>query len=204
MRALLCVCMAACVVIAAEASHQQNEIDSGNGLGMSIAHDETASGPAKSMQFKLTFRNLESEDLTFIPGTLVFCGVTPSRTNMVKLNLTDGRGKRHRHLPYGGDGPPYQGGCVGQIELYVVVLHRGESLSLPLDIGKYVDLSDSKQYEGARFPAGNYSLQAELTTEPSAIPQTLTKNIWTGRITSNSVQVQFASEFSAPLDDYPR
>lgn len=73
----------------------------------------------------------------------------------MKLNLTDGRGKRHRHLPYGGDGPPYQGGCAGQIELYVVVLHRGESLSLPLDIGKYVDLSDSKQYEGARFPAGN-------------------------------------------------
>jgi hypothetical protein len=190
MRALLCVCMAACVVIAAEASHQENEIGSGNGLGMSIAHDETASGPAKSMQFKLRFRNLESEDLTFIPGTLVFCGVTPSRTSLVKLNLTAGRGKRHRHLPYGGDGPPYQGGCAGQIE----------SLSLPLDIGKYVDLSDSKRYEGARFPAGKYSLQAELTTEPSEIPQTLkTKNIWTGRITSNSVQVQFASEFLTPL-----
>jgi hypothetical protein len=205
MKALLFVWMAACAVVAAEATHHQTEIDSSNGLGMSIAHDEAASGPAKAMHFKVTFRNLKGEDLTFIPGTLVFCGVTPSRTSLVKLNLTDGHGKQHRHLPYLGEGPPYQGGCGGQIELYVVILHRGESLSLPLDIGKYVDLSDSKQYDGARFSAGNYSLQAELTTEPSEIPQTLkTKNIWTGRITSNSVQVQFASEFSAPLDDYPR
>jgi hypothetical protein len=142
---------------------------------------------------------LKGEDLTFIPGTLVFCGVTPSRTSLVKLNLTDGHGKQHRHLPYLGDGPPYQGGG-GQIDLFTVVLHSGKSLSFPLDVGKYVDLSDSKQYDMARFPAGNYSLQAELTTEPPEIPQTLkTKNIGTGRITSNSVEVQFASGFLAPL-----
>ena len=104
-----------------------------------------------------------------------------------------------------GEGPPYEGGCGGQIELFIVVLHSGKSVSFPLDVGKYVDLSDSKQYDMARFPAGNYSLQAELTTEPPEIPQTLkTKNIGTGRITSNSVQVQFASGFLAPLDDYPR
>jgi hypothetical protein len=85
------------------------------------------------------------------------------------------------------------------------VLHRGESLSLPLDIGKYVDLSDSKQYAGARFPAGNYSLQAELPTETSDILKSMLKttNVWMGRAISNTVQTQFASEFLAPLDDYP-
>ena len=31
-----------------------------------------------------------------------------------------------------------------------------------------------------------------------------TKNVWTGRITSNSVKVQFVSEFPAPLDGYAR
>jgi hypothetical protein len=173
-------------------------------LGMSIAQDETASGPAKSMQFRVTFRNLESEDLTLIPGALIFCGATP-KTSLVKLNLTDEHEKQHRHLPYLGDGPPYQGYCAGQIEFYVVVLHGGESITLPLDIDKYADLSDSKQYDGARLPAGNYSLQAELATEPSEIPPNLkTKNVWTRRITSNSVRVQFTSEFIAPTDDYPR
>jgi hypothetical protein len=205
MKALLFVCMAACVVAAAEATHHQSEIGSSNGLEMSIAHDEAASGPAKAMHFKVTFRNLTSEGLTFIPGTSIFCGVTPSKTSLVKLNLTDAHGKQHRHLPYLGDGPPYVGGCGGYSEPFIVVLHRGESVSLLLNVGKYVDLSDAKQYEGARFPAGNYSMQAELTAEASEIPQTLkTKNVWTGRIASNSVQVQFDSEFSAPLDDHPR
>jgi hypothetical protein len=63
------------------------------------------------------------------------------------------------------------------------------------------------QYKrAARFPAGNYSLQAELTTEPSDILKSMLKttNIWTGRANSNTVEVQFASEFLAPLDDYPR
>lgn len=204
-KVLLGVWITACVVTAVEASHQQTEIGSSNGLGMSIAHDETASGPAKSMQFKVTFRNLESADLTFIPGTLIFCGVTPSKTSLLKLNLTDEHEKQHRHLPYLGDGPPYQGFCGGRIEFYVVVLRGGESLTLPLDISKYVDLSDSRQYVGATFPAGKYSLQAELATESSDIPPNLkTKNVWTGRITSNSVPVQFTSEFMAPMDDYPR
>ena len=129
MKALLCVWMAACLVIAAEASHPQTETGSSNGLGMLIANDETASGPAESMHFKVTFRNLKSEDLTFIPGTLIFCGRTPSKTSAVKLNLIDGHGKQHRRLPYLGDGPPYQGACGGQIEFYVVVLHGGESVT---------------------------------------------------------------------------
>ena len=193
--------MAACIAITAKTTHQQTGIESTNGLGMSISRDEKASGPDKTMPFLVTFINLTSEDLTLIPGTLVLCGTTPSKTSDVKLNLTDAQGKQHRHLPYLGDGPPYYGGCAGKIVPFIVVLHRGESLSLPFDVGKYVDLSDSKQYDGARFPAGNYSLQAELAKEPSSIPKSMPKttNAWMGRATSNTVQVQFASEFSAPL-----
>lgn len=206
MKALLFVGMITCLAVVGNATHQQTGIEPGNGLGMSVAPDEAATGPDKAMHFKVTFSNLRSEDLTLIPGTLIACGMAPSKTSAVKLNLTEPQGKQHRHLPYLGDGPPYQLACAGQIELYVVVLHRGESLSLPLDIGKYVDLSDSKQYDGARFPAGNYSLQAELTTEPSDNPKSIlkTKNVWMGRAISNTVPIHFASEFLALLDDYPR
>jgi hypothetical protein len=194
----------ACIVITAKAT-QQAGTESANGLRMSLDHDEGASDPDEAMHFTVTC-NLRSEDLTFSPGTLVLCGGSPSKTSAVKLNLTDTQGKQHRHLPYLADGPPYQSGCTGQIELYVVVLHRGESLSLALDISKYVDLSDSEQYAGARFPAGNYSLQAELPTETFDILKSIlkTKNVWMGRAISNNVQTQFASEFLAPLDDYPR
>jgi hypothetical protein len=200
MKALLFVGMITCLAVVGTATHQQTGIEPRDGLGMSIAPDEAASGPGKAMHFKVTFSSLRSEDLTFIPGTLIACGMTPSKTSAVKLNLTGPQGKQHRHLPYLGDGPPYQGGCGGgQIEFYVVTLHGGESVSLPLEVSKYVDLSDSKQYVGARFPAGKYSLQAEFTTEPSEIP---TKNVWAGRATSHIAQVQFASEFLAPMDDY--
>ena len=198
--------MAACIAVTAKAAHQQSGIESAHGLGISIAHDDAASGPDKAMHFIVTFSNRTSEDLTFIPGTLVLCSMTPSKTSEVKLNLTDAQGKQYRHLPYLGDGPPYQGGCAGKIELFIVLLHRGESSSLPLNVGKYVDLSDSKQYDGARLHAGKYSLQAELTTAPSDIPTSMfkTKNVWIGRASSNTLQLQFASEFSAPLDDYAR
>jgi hypothetical protein len=204
MKAWLLAGAVACIAITAKAT-QQAGTEPANGLRMSLAHDEGASGPGKAMHFTVTFSNLRSEDLTFSPGTLVLCGGTPSKTSAVKLNLTDTQGKQHRHLPYLGDGPPYQSGCGGQIELYVVVLHRGESLSLALDIGKYVDLSDSKQYAGARFLAGNYSLQAEFPTETSDIPKSIlkTKNVWMGRAISNTVKTQFASEFLAPLDHVP-
>jgi len=196
--------IAACILEAANPTRQQPRIESANGLGMSIAPDDAASGPDRAMRFSVTFTNLRNEDLTFVPGTLVLCGMTPSKTSAVKLNLTDAQGKRHRHLPYLGDGPPYQAFCAGQIEFYVVILHRGESVSLPLEIGKYVDLSDSKQYDGARFPAGKYSLQAELKVERSEIPKSMLKttNVWVGSVTSNIVQIQFASEFLALVDDY--
>lgn len=84
----------------------------------------------------------------------------------------------------------------------VAVLHPGGSLSLPLDIGKYLDLSDSKQYQEARFPADKYSLQAEFRYMPpeSGVPRT---KYWTGAVSSNIVEVSFKSEFAAPLNDYP-
>ena len=170
MKALLCVCMATCIVVTAKATRQQTGDQSADGLRMSIAEDKAASGPDAAMHFTITFSNVMSEDLTFIPGTLIACGMTPSKTSAVTLNLTESRGKQHRHLPYLGDGPPYKAGCAGKWESFVVVLHGGESLSLPLDIGKYLDFSNSKQYDLARFPAGNYSLQAELTGEASDNP----------------------------------
>jgi hypothetical protein len=100
------------------------------------------------------------------------------------------------------DGSEYQGWVAcGNMTNFVAVLHPGESLSLPLDIGKYLDLSDSRQYEQARFPAGKYSLQAELRKTPSH-SRAWTTN-WVGTISSNILEVRFESEFAAPLDDYP-
>lgn len=205
-KAVLFVGMLTGLAVEGKATRQQAGNQSANGLRMSIAEDKAASGPDAAMHFTITFSNLKSEDLTFIPGTLVACGMTPSKTSAVTLNLTESQGKQHRHLPYLGDGPPYKAGCAGKFEFFVVVLHGGESLSLPLDIGKYLDLSNSKQYDEARFPAGNYSLQTELTGEASDILKSLakTKKIWDGRASSNIVQVHFSSEFGALLDDYPK
>lgn len=191
----------ACGVITAKAT-QQTGIKSSNGLRMALAHDEAVSGPDKAMHFIVTFSNLNKKDITFTPGMLD-CPRPPSKTSAVTLNLTDSRGNRHRHLPYLGDGPAYQGGVAcGVMTPFVAVLHPGGSLSLPLDIGKYLDSSDSKQYQEARFPAGKYSLQAEFRDMPpeSGVPRT---KYWTGTVSSNIVEVSFKSEFAALLDDYP-
>jgi hypothetical protein len=183
-KALLLAGAIAFIVITAKAN-QQAETESANGLRMSLAHDEAASGPDKAMHFTVTFSNLKREDVTFTPGVLVDCGRPASKIGFINLNLTDSRGKQHRHLPYLGDGPPYQGGvaCGSGVTLFVAVLHPGESLSFPLDIGKYLDLSDSKQYDVARFPAGVYSLQAELRQMPSD------RNVkyWAGTVSSNAL-----------------
>jgi hypothetical protein len=192
----------ACIVTTAKAT-QQAGTESANGLRMSLAHDEGASRPDKAMHFTVTFSNLKRQDVTFIPGMLVDCGRAPSKTSLINLNLTDSRGNRHRHLPYLGDGPPYYGGCGGNLTPFVAVLHSGESLSLPLDIGKYLDLSDSKQYQAARFPAGKYALQTELREMPSEWNMATTKH-WVGTVSSNILELHFESEFAAPLDDYPQ
>jgi hypothetical protein len=202
MKALLLAGAIAVILITAKAT-QQAGTESANGLRMSLAHDETASGPDRALHFTVTFSNLKHHDVTFAPSMLD-CLKPPSKTSAITLNLTDARGTRHRHLPYLGDGPPYQGGVAcGNLTPFVAVLHPGESLSLPLDIGKYLDLSDSKRYQEARFPAGEYSLQAELRYVPpeSGVPGT---KYWTGTVSSNIVEVHFESEFAAPLDDYPQ
>jgi hypothetical protein len=200
MKALLLTGAIAFIVITAKAT-QQAETESAHGLRMSLAHDEAASGPDKATHFTVTFSNLKREDVTLSTGLLVDCGRPVSRTSFINLNLTDSKGKRHRHLPYLGDGPPYQGGtaCGNGVTLFVAVLHPGESLSFPLDIGKYLDLADSKQYDVARFPAGVYSLQVELRP----IPSDGKVKYWAGTLSSNALKVHFESEFAAPLDDYP-
>jgi hypothetical protein len=201
MKALLLAGAIAVIVITAKAT-QQAGTESANGLQMSLAHDEAASGPDQAMHFTVTFSNLEDHDVTFAPGMLN-CLKPPSKTSLIRLNLTDDRDRRHRHLPYLGDGPPYQATVCGRMIPFVAVLHPGESLSLPLDIGKYLDLADSKGYADAKFPAGKYSLQAELRYLPPASVVQRTGD-WTGTISSNIVEVHFESEFAAPLDDYPR
>jgi hypothetical protein len=200
-KALLLAGAIAVIVITPKAT-QQAGTESANGLRMSLAHDEAASGPDRALHFTVTFSNLTHNDVTFAPGMLN-CLKPPSKTSAITLNLTDSRGNRHRHLPYLGDGPPYQGMACGNMTPFVAVLHPGESLSLPLDIGKFLDLSDSKQYADAKFPAGKYSLQAELRYMPPASGMPRTGN-WTGTVSSNIVEVYFESEFAAPLDDYAK
>jgi hypothetical protein len=201
MKAWLLAGVVACIVITAKAA-QQAETESANGLRMSLARDEGAAGPDKAMHFTVTFSNMQREDITFVPGMLIDCGRVPSKTSQVTLTLADSRGNRHRHLPYLDAGPPYRAFCAGVMTPFVAVLHPGESLSLPLDIGKYLDLSDSRQYEEARFSAGKYSLQAELRGTPSQSNAGTPK--WVGTVNSNILEVRFESEFAAPLDDYPK
>jgi hypothetical protein len=201
MKALLLAGAIAVILITAKAT-QQAGTESANGLRMSLAHEEAASGPDRALHFTVTFSNLKHHDVAFAPGTLD-CLKPPSKTSGITLKLTDARGNQHRNLPYMGDGPPYQGWVAcGNMTNFVAVLHPGESLSLPLDIGKYLDLSDSKQYQMARFPAGKYSLQAELRYNPpeSGVPRT---KLWTGTVGSNILEVHFESEFAALLDDFP-
>jgi hypothetical protein len=200
MKTLLLVGAIALLLISAKAT-ERSGADVANGLRISLAHDETASGPDQAMHFTVTFSNLTQHDVSF-PAGMLDCINPPSKTSAIKLNLTDSRGNRHRHLLYLGD-RPYQGmvAC-GHMTPFVAVLGPGKSLSLPLDIGKYLDLSDSKQFVQARFPAGKYSLEAELTYMPpeSAVPR---YGNWTGSVTSNTVEVDFKSEFASLNSDYP-
>lgn len=179
-----------------------NDMNPVNGLRMSITRQANADAQARI--YTVTFTNATKAEMTLIPGTLIDCGVAPSRTSAVRLMLTDTEGKQHRHMQYLGDGPPYVGYCAGQIEPFVVVLHARESVSLPLDLGKYFDLTDAKQYEMARFHAGDYTLQAEFTMRPSnsKTVSPSSTNVWSGLVYSNTVQVHFDSEFGAPNADY--
>jgi hypothetical protein len=167
-----------------------------NGLQMSISRDEDATGPNRAMHLKVEFRNVSNELMTILLGTR--CGPVGGDTSEITLNLLDSEGIRHR-LPFLGDGPPYPAGCLGEMTFLIVPLPRGASLSLPLDLGKYLDLSDPKNYVGTRFHAGTYSLQAQLTEGPPSGPPS-PRWSWSGTVTSNRLQVTFDAEFVAPLD----
>jgi hypothetical protein len=177
-----------------------------NGLQMSVSHDDTAPGPDKTLYFTVTFRNTRPQGIIITPGTTYNCGHEGSKTQFVKMNLTDASGVPHRHLEFLGSGPPYEGGlCAGRIDFFEVTLKSGEAVTLPLTLAKYLDLSNSKQYDQAHFHAGTYSLQMELTGPPMRYVdgRPTPPGVWVGTVTSNILQVHFDKEFAALVSDLP-
>jgi hypothetical protein len=179
-----------------------------NGLQMSVSHDDAGTGSDKALQFTVTFRNANSQQITITPGTTYNCGHEGSKTDLVKMNLTDASGIPHRHLGFLGSGPPYQGlgACAGRIDLFEVTLKPGESITIPLDLTKYLDLSNSKQYDQAHFHTGTYALQMELTGPPTRYVhgRPTPPEVWVGTVTSNILQVHFDKEFAALVSDSPK
>jgi hypothetical protein len=175
-----------------------------NGLQMSVSPTPPPPSAGRQLtQLTVTFTNLTGHELSFAPGTTIHCGMRPSKTSSVRLNLTGPDGKVHHHMPYLGDGPPYLAACGGRMDLFVVLLHAHESIALPLDLSKYFDFKDSKQYDGARLPGGMYAVEAEFSgvANPKAQPEKIT---WAGTLKSNPIQIRFNSEFASLLDDYPK
>jgi hypothetical protein len=157
----------------------------------------------------VTFRNTSPQEIIITSGTTYNCGHEGSKTQFVEINLTDASGVPHRHLGFLGSGPPYEGGlCAGRLDPFEITLKSGEAITLPLDLTKYLDLSNSKQYDQAHFHAGTYSLQMELKGWPrpmwsvdgSPTPQ----GFWIGTVTSNNLQVHFDKEFAALVSDFPK
>jgi hypothetical protein len=173
--------------LAAQTSPQARG-DAVNGLQMSISQDQSFQGTNRTMHLAVEFRNVGQDDETVATGG-ERCDDQKAETGNIQLTLVDSEGTPHRHLPFLGDGPPYRGGyCAGQIgPPFVISLHPGASVSIPLDLGKYLALSVSKGFYGMqKFHPGTYSLVAELPP-------------WT----SNTLHVHFDSEFAAPLNDFP-
>jgi hypothetical protein len=180
--------LAFAVVLTNAAKATQPSDDALYGLRMSLSPDQNAKGPRDTMQFQIEFRNVGL--LPFVVATGGGCGkLAGEAASNIIIILVDAKGEVH-HLPFEGSGPPYQAGCGGPTSVIQFKLDSGESRSLLMDLGKFVDLSDSKSYRMFRFPAGVYSLSASLSTTE------------TGRAFSNSLQVRFDSEFAAPLGDF--
>jgi hypothetical protein len=179
-----------------------------NGLQMSVSHDDAASGSDKALQFAVKIYNTRSQKIIVAPGTTYNCGHEGSKTDLVKVNLTEASGAPHRHLGFLGSGPPYQGvgACAGRIDIFEVTLNPGESITLPLELSKYLDLSNSKQYDQAHFHAGTYVLQIELTGPPIRYVdrRPTPPGVWVGTVTSNILQVHFDKEFAAAVSDLPK
>src|SRR5580700_6449086 len=172
-----------------------------NGLQMSVSHEDAAPGSKKALQFTVKVLNTISQEIVITPGTTYNCGHEGSKTDLIKLNLTDASGVPHQHLEFLGSGPPYPLFCAGRIDFFEVTLKPGESVTLPLDLTKYLDLSNSKQYEQAHFHAGIYSLQMELTGPPIRYVdgRPTPQGVWVGTVTSDILQVYFDQEFAAPV-----
>jgi hypothetical protein len=194
----------ACSLMAANAT-QREARENVKGLQMSVSHDDAAPGSEKTLQFSVTFRNTTSHEIIIAPGTTYNCGHEGSKTDLLQVNLTDASGMRHHRLGFLGSGPPYPGGCAGRMDFFEGTLKPGESITLPLDLTKYLDLSDSKQYQ-ARFHAGTYSLQMELTGPPIRYVdgRPTAPGVWVGTVTSNVLQIHFDKEFAAPVSDLPK
>lgn len=171
-----------------------------NDLQMSISHGAAAAHRGRGMQLVITFRNLGSREMRVLLGG--GCGPKAvGKTSAVELNLTGLAGRVHMNLPFRGDGPPYQESCGGGMALFAVLLRPGASKSFQLDLGKYLDLSDSKEYKEVRFPAGIYLFQAELTLEAWHYSFWRSSGVkgWTGAITSNTLRVHFDKEFGCVI-----
>jgi hypothetical protein len=175
------------------------------GLQMSVSHDDAASDSDKTLQFAVKFYNTRSQKIIVAPGTTYNCGHEGSKTDLVKVNLTEASGAPHRHLGFLGSGPPYQGlaACGGLIDFFEVTLNPGESITLPLDLTKYLDLSNTKHYDQAHFHAGTYAMQMELTGPPIRYVdgRPTPPGVWVGTVTSNILQVHFDKEFAAAVSD---
>src|ERR1700688_1463844 len=176
-----------------------------DGLQMSVSHDDAAQGSDKAFQFTVMFRNITSQEIIIPPGTTCNCGHDGSKTDLVKMNLTEASAVPHRHLEFLGSGPPYQAWCAGRIDLFEVTLKPGEPITLPLHLTKFLALSNSKQYDQAHLHAGTYSLQMELTGPPirHAEGRPTPPGVLVGTVTSNILQVHFDKEFAAPVSDLP-
>jgi hypothetical protein len=203
----LAAAVLACALMAANAK-QWAPSTIVNGLQMSISHDDAATGSSKALQFTVIFRNMTSKELTISPGTTYNCGHEGSKTDRVKIALTEASAVPHRHLMFLGSGPPYQGlgVCAGRIDFFEVTLRPGESITLPVDLTKYLDLSNSKQFVQAHFPAGEYSLQMELMgpTIQYEDGRPTPPGVWVGTVTSSILQVHFDKEFAAAVSDMPK
>jgi hypothetical protein len=201
----LAAAILACVLMAAKA-RQPAPSTVVNGLQMSISHDDAAQGSDKALQFTVMFRNMILQGMTITPGTTFNCGHEGSKTDRVRINLTEDSGVPHRHLGFVGTGPPYPAGCAGQIDFFEVHLKPGKSITLPLDLTKYLDISNSKQYVQAHFPAGTYALQVELMgpTIRYEDGRPAPPGVWVGTVTSNVLQVYFDKEFAASVSDMPK
>ncbi len=197
MKVLLVVGIVASVIGAAGAARPIPESwgEAVNGLQMSISQDDEAAGPNKAMHFIVEFRNVGDEDFNIRPGDIRRCGPIRGETDAITLSLVDSQGTPHRRLSFLGDGPPYFAGCFGEVVPLIVPLPPGASFSIPLGLGKYLDLSDSK-YPQQRFRAGTYTLQAEMTGGPSEFRGTPAwTGSWTGTVTSNTLEVHFDADF---------